>query len=87
MPNPIALHRWLQQIHRCIFDSRQLVLLRPSAHLVEVATLMHRVEVDKSLYGLPLRLVPDLAEHADINRAHELLAKSVEAVGCQTISF
>ena len=58
----------------------QLVLLRPRADLVKVATLVLRVEVNEWL-GM-VRVNPDLAQDSDINTAHQLLTENIETVGC-----
>lgn len=59
---------------------RGLIPLRPVEDVVEVAALVHRVEDGEDVELFPLALDPALPEHADVARAHELLAHNVHAV-------
>lgn len=51
------------------------MLLRPIPDLLEIATLMFGVKVHKGR-GF-IRVNPDLAEDADVDRAHQLLAEDI----------
>jgi hypothetical protein len=80
MPNPVAFFWRLQEISWDILFVWQLMSLRPVSDCVEVPTFVDGVEVDKRLWALAWRLIPDLAKDANVNSTHQLLAQDVEAV-------
>src|SRR5271169_4444734 len=73
----IPILRRLQEV--TWYLCRHLVFLSPLTHGIEVATLVASVEIDICLgiFGVE----PDLAENANVDGTHELLADYVEAVG------
>ena len=75
--NPIPLFWRLQPIRRDLLW--HLPLLRPLSDGIEVPALMPRVKVDVG--GWRGGVEPYLAQDADVDGAHELLAEDVEAVG------
>lgn len=52
--------------------------LRPIPDLLEIATVMLSIKVHKG--RRLIRMNPDLAENANVDRAHQLLAEDVKAV-------
>ena len=70
MPHPIALLRHLQKVIQRILHRRQLMFLRPIPNILEITALVFSIEVDESLKRFAGRLVPNLAEHADVDGAH-----------------
>ena len=78
-----SLTRWWQQII-IWYLFRRLMLLRPLPDSIEVPALVLRVEVWIGLWSV--LVPPDLAEHAEIYGAHQLLAECIEAVSCEVRS-
>lgn len=56
------------------------MFLRPLSDCIEVATCVDSVEVDEGFRATPWRLIPYLAEYANVNRTHELLPQYIKAV-------
>jgi hypothetical protein len=83
--NPVALSWRIQKVIRYIV--RNLMLLSPLFYYVEVTAHVFCVEVDECLRVIVgRRLVPDLAEHANVDRTHQLLAQDVETMRCLLVS-
>lgn len=72
----VALSRWLQEIGWDILG--KLTVFCPLTNGIEVLAFVPSIEVNICLW--PFRIPPNLAEHASVDRAHELLSDDIKTV-------
>lgn len=73
--------RFQQCIHLNLSVLRNLSLLRPPPHPIEISTPVLRAEIHERHRLLHLRrFIPNLSEYAQVGDTHETLSKGIKAV-------